>query len=256
MTQQRIDEMIAELRRMQQLKMVRPGQYDDIREARQQLELQIEIEAKYPTQAELNAYLDGIKAAKEAEKQDKKRISQAEQKRFLAELDAIRQVEMEARRKRFYEELNEERERKAFEAQEQKLLAAQERFHKQLQNKYNTERAKYNHYIAQAYTLYGDSYDYSLIDQVNFKVREISKIRCVKHDILFETTFSKHLRDYCCPECAEIFDIEKRDDIKLSKKKNHTTYPLHTEENGFEITDNRWGIMRNNIITKYDYDRE
>lgn len=63
-------------------------------------------------------------------------------------------------------------------------------------------------FVEKAQALHGDKYDYSLVELVNDNT--LVKIRCKKHDTVFNKTPSKHKSGQGCPVCARESQRDKR----------------------------------------------
>jgi hypothetical protein len=85
-------------------------------------------------------------------------------------------------------------------------------------------------FIEKSKLKYGGKFDYSFTDYVSAKVKV--KLRCVKHDIVFETTPDSHLSKLSkgnCPECnretqGQYHKLSLEDFIKRSLEKHNNFY--------------------------------
>ena len=91
----------------------------------------------------------------------------------------------------------------------------------------NKKRYTSEEFIEKAIKIHGDKYDYSLVEYIN--THKKIKIKCKKHDIIFEQTPKKHLFGQGCWKCNEskgetlIHDILTKNDITYIRQ--------HTFEN-------------------------
>ena len=81
--------------------------------------------------------------------------------------------------------------------QEKRFTRLVEKQNEEAMNVLDDEKADF---IAKAHEAHGDKYDYSLVDFVNWN-RPV-KIRCKKHDFVFEISPTDHVKGRGCKKCA------------------------------------------------------
>jgi len=82
------------------------------------------------------------------------------------------------------------------------------------------QRKTKNEFIEESVLLHGDRFDYSLVDYLNHKTKV--KIKCIKHDLIFEQRPSDHLRSkQGCPLCyKEHSSTRQRDTSEIFIEKS------------------------------------
>lgn len=81
--------------------------------------------------------------------------------------------------------------------QEKRFARLAEKQNEEALNVLDDEKADF---IAKAHEVHGDKYDYSLVDFVNWN--HPVKIRCKKHDFVFEMSPTDHIKGRGCKKCA------------------------------------------------------
>lgn len=71
-------------------------------------------------------------------------------------------------------------------------------------------------FIEEAKKIHGDSYDYSLVNYINYDTKV--KIKCNKCLQIFEQTPHNHLRKFLCPRCKKSFDFDIKTDSSDFRK--------------------------------------
>lgn len=102
-------------------------------------------------------------------------------------------------------------------------------------------------FIEEANKIHGDKYDYSLVDIVNSET--LVKIRCKKHDFIFEQTPIKHIRrEQGCPICGGSQKLTKEIFIKRATDIHGDKYDFSSIE---FINGNTHIIVKCNVHNVY-----
>ena len=75
-------------------------------------------------------------------------------------------------------------------------------------------------FIKKSIKIYGDRFDYSLVDYKTNKIKV--KIKCKKHNYIFEQSPNSHLRGQGCPICNESKGEKKVGDFLILNKINYS----------------------------------
>lgn len=92
---------------------------------------------------------------------------------------------------------------------------------------HNNQRKTTEWFIDKAKNVHGDNYDYSLVEYI--KSQKYVKIRCKKHDFIFEQWPSNHLYGKGCPKCKldflhNKFAMTKEEFIKKANLKHNNKF--------------------------------